>query len=114
MKKVIEEFVVIDKKLEEMKLVRENNLPVQSVESQLQIATPAELVSCRPASEEKIKNYMESQIILYETFLNGLKESGENVQDAETQEIILACNRALECLYSNCGSYQKETIEQGA
>lgn len=114
MKKLQKASYIIDKKFEEMKMARENNQPVQSVESQLQISSSMEIVSCKPTSEEKIKSYIQSQIINYETFLNGLKESGENVQDSETQEIILACNKALECLYSNRRSCQKETIEQGA
>ena len=36
-----------------------------------------------------------------QAFINGSLESGADLNDPETQEVLTACQQALECLHSN-------------
>lgn len=114
MQKVQNALTIAEKKLEEMRAAQEKGLPVSTVKSQSQFLGPTEIIECRPTSEEKMASYIESKIGLYEMFLNGLRENGDNVQDQETQEIMSACNRALRCLYSHRVIEGAEEFGQGA
>ncbi len=53
------------------------------------------------AKDFDINKWAKGQIASYEAFINGVEESGVDLNDPETREILNACKYTLGCLYSN-------------
>lgn len=89
----------IDKQAEEMRKAQGRGQEIGTLDTQIKIDGPIQIVEVEPARQNDLREWASQQIAQYETFLNGIKESGEDLEDAETQDVISACKRQLESLY---------------
>lgn len=89
----------IDKQVAEMKKAKDLKQEIGTIDTQIKIDGPIQIVKAEPIQQNDIKKWVSQQIVQYETFLNGIKESGDSIEDAETKEIVSACKLVLDNLY---------------
>lgn len=75
--------------------------PSKDKPSEISFCGPIAITDVASAKRFDVDKWALSQIASYESFINGVVESGADVNDPEMQEILSACQYSLNCLYSN-------------
>ena len=102
----------IDQQVQDMKKAKEKNQEIGALDSQIKIEGPIQIVDSQPVIQNDMAKWASMQIAQYETFLNGVKESGEDLEDAETQDVISACKNQLADLYVYYNQLTQEHIRE--
>lgn len=85
-----------------------NQHGIGELNSQIQIEVPTQIVDVQPNSKFNMKKYLLTEISMREALIKGIKESGETLEDAETQSVLDACEKVLECLYFSFKEIEQE------
>ena len=90
----------------EMKDANNNNESIDVLKSKIKLDLPSKVIEAEPAKGIDWNKYLTSEIAGLETFINGIVESGADINDPETQDILSACNIALQSLISQYQNLQ--------
>lgn len=83
---------------------------IGQLDTQIKIEGPTQIVEVEPvpSNDERMKRWASHQIAETKTFLNGIKESGKNIEDAETKALLSACQYLLNDLLTKLTNLAKE------
>ena len=109
--KVEEMAKQIDKQVAEMRKAKDQQQEIGTIDTQIKIDGPIQIVESKPVQQNDMRKWASQQIAQYETFLNGIKESGESIDDVETKEIVSACQQQLDDLYVYYRQLEEEYIQ---
>lgn len=109
--KVEEMAKQIDQQVAEMRKAKDQQQEIGTLDTQIKIEGPIQIVEVEPVRPNDMRKWASQQIAQYETFLNGIKESGESIEDSETKEIVSACQQQLDDLYVYYNQLNQEHIQ---
>lgn len=89
----------IDNQVAEMRKAKDQHREIGTLDTEIKIAGPIQIVKVQPVKQNDIRKWASQQIAQYESLINGIKESGDDIEDAETKEIISACQQQLDYFY---------------
>lgn len=92
-----------------MRESKEQQQDIGNFDTQIKIDGPIQIIEVEPvlSNDERLKKWASHQIADIKTFLNGIEESGDNIEDAETKDIVSACQYQLNALLTNLSLEQQ-------